>query len=192
MNPKISKVDLSKFQNRSFRRGAPLWKELGWLIISALFFNHSLAIINSIKVFLLRLFGAKIGQGVLIKPSVSIKFPWKLTIGDHVWIGKKVWIDNLDQVLIQDQICISQGAMLLSGNHDYTKATFDLIVKPITIKSGAWIGAKAVVCPGITVHSHAVLSVGSVATKDLEPYTIYQGIPAIRIRDRIIEMDEKT
>jgi putative colanic acid biosynthesis acetyltransferase WcaF len=143
--------------------------------------------ISAVKVVLLRLFGAKIGKGVVIKPNVNIKYPWLLEIGSYVWIGEQVWIDNLANVIIGDHVCISQGALLLCGNHNYKKPSFDLLVGKITIEEGAWIGAKAVVCPNVTVHSHAILSVVSVATKNLEPYAIYQGNPAIKIRDRKIE-----
>lgn len=153
---------------------------------SAIFFRHSLALTNGLKVWMLRQFGAKIGRGVLIKPSVHIKFPWKLTIGDHVWIGEKVWIDNLAPVQIGSHTCLSQGAMLLCGNHNYKNLAFDLITGPITLEEGVWIGAKAIVCPGVTAHSHAVLTVGSVAADDLAPYQIYQGNPAIKKKERII------
>tara|TARA_B100000809_G_scaffold264490_2_gene320475 strand:+ start:1014 stop:1424 length:411 start_codon:yes stop_codon:yes gene_type:complete len=135
----------------------------------------------------LRLFGAKIGKGVVIKPKVNIKYPWKLSIGDYSWIGEKVWIDNLDHVTIGKNCCLSQEAMLLSGNHDYSNPSFDLIVKPIILNDGSWVGAKSVVCPGVTLYEHAILAVGSIATKNLEANSIYQGNPAIKIKDRIIE-----
>ncbi|NET34794.1 MAG: colanic acid biosynthesis acetyltransferase WcaF [Cyanothece sp. SIO1E1] len=180
-------ADLSTFKNGEFNRGAATWKEILWIITSSLVFNHQLAVINSLKVVFLRFFGAKVGHNVVIKPTVFIKFPWKLSIGNDVWIGEKVWIDNLDEVIIEDNTCISQGAMLLCGNHNFSTTSFDLITKPITIKHGAWVGAKATVCPGVTLHSHAVLTVGSIATKDLEPYCIYQGNPAKKIKSRVIE-----
>ncbi len=88
-------------------------------------------------------------------------------------------------VVIGKHVCISQEAMLLTGNHNYKKPTFDLITRPIVLEDGSWIGAKAIVCPGVTVASHAILSVGSVATKDMETYMIYQGNPAISVRKRI-------
>ena len=135
----------------------------------------------------MRLFGAKIGKGVVIKPSVNIKYPWFLEIGDHAWIGEKVWIDNLVPVKIGPNVCISQGAMLLTGNHNYKKETFDLITGEIILEEGAWIGAKAVVTPGVTCKEHSVLAVSSVAVEDLEPYTVYQGNPAKPIRKRTIE-----
>ena len=175
---------LNTFQNPDFNRGASRWQELLWMIASALFFRHSLAVWNGGKVWLLRRFGARVGQGVRIKPSVHIKFPWKLRIGDHIWIGEKVWIDNLAEVTIGDHVCISQEAYLLTGNHNYKKPTFDLLTQPITLKTGSWIGARAVVCPGVTVGESAILTVGSVATKDLEANGIYQGNPAKCIRNR--------
>lgn len=181
-------TNLAKFSNPHFQRGASRWKELLWMLVSALFFRHSLAVGNGLKIRLLRRFGAKVGKGVLIKPSVQIKFPWKLTIGDHCWLGEGVWIDNLDQVTVGSHVCLSQGVMLLCGNHNYKKSTFDLITAPIILEDGAWIGARSLVSPGVRVGSHAVLAVQSVATGDLEPYSIYKGNPATKIRDR--KMDE--
>ena len=187
MPPSKKQVRLSSFKNHSFHRGASFVKEVFWILTSFFFFTNGLSIGNRIKTFLLKLFGAKIGKDVTIKPKVHIKFPWKLVIKDNVWIGEKVWIDNLDEVTIEDNSCISQGAMLLCGNHNYTTTSFDLITKPIIIKPGAWVGARAVVCPGVTLHSHSVLTVGSIATKDLEPYTIYQGNPAKEVKSRVIK-----
>ena len=182
----MNKVELNTYQNPEFDRGASKLRELLWMFCSALFFQHSLAGLNSFNVFLLRRFGATIGKGVLIKPNVRIKFPWKLAIGDHVWIGEQVWIDNLSSVSIADNVCLSQGAMLLCGNHNYKLASFDLMVAPIHLEEGVWIGTKAIVCPGVRCKSHAVLSVASVATADLEAYTIYQGNPAQAIKTRVI------
>ena len=139
------------------------------------------------KIWMLRKFGAKIGKGVFIKPSVNIKYPWTLEIGDYSWIGENVWIDNLAQVKIGSNVCISQGAMLLCGNHNYKKPTFDLMVGEITLEDGSWVGAQSVVCPGVTLHTHAVLGVGSVAHHDLDAYGIYQGNPARKVRERVID-----
>ena len=142
--------------------------------------------VSSLRCVFLKLFGAQIGNGVVIKPGVNIKYPWKLVIGNYSWIGEDVWIDNLESVKIGDNCCISQGAMLLCGNHNYKRQTFDLIVKPIVIEDGAWVGAQSTVCPGVTMHSHSVLCVGSVANKDLEAYGIYKGVFAEKISTRNI------
>jgi putative colanic acid biosynthesis acetyltransferase WcaF len=179
------KTDLSKFNNSCYKPGASALVRLLWYFTNAVFFNSAFPII-SIKLFFLRLYGANVADGVVIKPYVNIKYPWKLTLGKNVWLGEKVWIDNLANVTIGDNACVSQGAMLLCGNHNYKKATFDLIVKEIILEEGVWIGAHSVVCPGVVCSSHSVLSVNSVAVTNLESYTIYQGNPAIAIRKREI------
>lgn len=178
-------TDLSRYNNSSYRPG-PNWKIVAWFLVNPIFLNSYLPIPVSVKRLILRVFGAKIGEGVMIKPRINIKYPWLLSVGNHVWIGEQVWIDNLVNVVIGDNACLSQGAMLLTGNHDYSSSTFDLKTAPITIEEGVWIGAKAVVCPGVKCHSHAVLTVGSVAVKDLEAYNIYQGNPAQWVRERNI------
>lgn len=176
--------DLSRFDNSWYSHGRPLCTRLAWILVNAFFFVNPAFPFTGIKPRLLRLFGAKVGKGVVIKPQVSIKHPWFLEIGDHVWIGEQAWIDNLGLIRIEDHVCISQGAMLLTGNHNYKKPEFDLMVGPITLKKSCWIGARSVVCPGITVGESAVLSVASVATKDLDAGQIYQGNPAIKVRAR--------
>lgn len=180
-------VALNTYNNEHFNPGGNALKRLCWYGMNELIFRTGWFPVSGLKTFLLRLFGATIGKGVTIKPHVNIKYPWFLKIGDHVWIGENVWIDDLTHVEIGSHVCISQGAMLLTGNHNYKKSTFDLEVKGITLKEGVWIGAQAVVCPGVTCFSHSVLSVLSVATGDLDEYGIYQGNPAVRIRTRIIE-----
>ena len=124
------------------------------------------------------------GKGIIIKQGVNVKYPWRLQIGDHVWFGENVWIDNLVDVEIASNTCISQGAMLLTGNHNYKKPTFDLITGPINIEEGVWIGAKTTVCPGVRCKKYSVLTVGSIACTDLEESLIYQGNPAEPKRKR--------
>lgn len=138
------------------------------------------------RIALLRMFGARIGSGLVIKNGVNVKFPWKLTVGRDCWLGEGCWIDNLDEVVIGDDVCISQGAMLLTGNHDYSVASMPYRNAKIRVYDGAWIGARAVVCPGVRVGVDAVLTVGSVATHDLADSTIYQGNPAQEVRKRTV------
>jgi len=180
------KTNLASFNNSHYRPGAGRLKMVLWYLVNAWFINSFLPF-SGFRVFLLRLFGAKIGAGVVLKPYINVKYPWKLVIGDHCWIGEQVWIDNLDDVQIGSHVCVSQGAMLLCGNHNYRKSSFDLTTGPITLEDGVWIGAKTVVCPGVVCHSHSVLTVGSVATRNLEAYTICAGIPATAMRKREIE-----
>lgn len=180
------KTDLSAFNNSWYQPGSVL--KIGiWQLFSALFLINHLSVISSLKVAVLRMFGAKIGTGVVIKQGVRIKYPWLLEIGNHVWIGECCWIENHALVKIGDHVCLSQGAMLLCGNHNFKKSEFDLMVGEITLEDGVWIGARSLVCPGIICKSHSVLSVESVASNNLEPYSIYRGNPAVKIRDREIE-----
>jgi putative colanic acid biosynthesis acetyltransferase WcaF len=182
------KLALDQYNNDWFKKqiGASAFKQICWYFCNVIFFINPLNPGSSIKVALLRLFGAKIGKGVLIKPGVNIKYPWKLEIGDHSWIGEKVWIDNLASVEIGSHVCISQGAMLLTGNHDYTKKSFDLMISKIKLENGVWIGARSLVCPGVVCAEHSVLAAQSVASKNLEAYSVYQGDPAIFVKERKI------
>ena len=181
------KVVLSTYNNSWYNPGGTSIKRLLWYFINIIFFKNAYNPVSGIKVKLLRMFGAKVGMNVTIKPAVNIKYPWRLSIGDNVWIGENVWIDNLADVTIEDNVCISQGALLLCGNHNYKKSTFDLMIGEIILKEGSWVGAKSVVCPGVTLESHAVLGVNSVANRNLEAYYIYQGNPAQKVRYRNIE-----
>src|ERR1044071_932620 len=171
------KTDLSAYNNSWYKPGSVI-KRFLWHYTNAIIFKSGLFPFYTIKVFFLRVFGAKVGKGVHIKPFVTIKYPWFLTMGDFVWIGENVWIDNLADVSIGNNVCLSQGAILLTGNHDYSKPGFDLLLKKIVIEDGVWIGAGAIVCPGVICKNHSVLMVASVATKDLEQYCVYGGNPA--------------
>lgn len=186
-------MHLAAFSAAGFDKGAGLLKQTAWYFVNALIVRASWNPFMGIKIALLKMFGARIGRGLIIKNNVNVKFPWKLTIGDDCWIGEGVWIDNLDMVTIGNDVCISQGAMLLTGNHDYTQPSMPYRNAPIRIDSGAWIGAKAVLCPGVNVYANAILTVGSIATTDMQPATIYQGNPAKEIRKRKMKSEtEKT
>ncbi|CAN5398319.1 colanic acid biosynthesis acetyltransferase WcaF [soil metagenome] len=181
------RVDLSKFDNTKYKHGASTWKYYLWHFINTLIFMNPLNPSSNLRVFILRCFGAKIGQGVAMnKPNINIKYPWKLTIGNHVWIGERSWIYNMDEIIIGDNVNIAQGAMLLTGNHNYKSIEFDVFTKSIVIEEGVFIGAFSMVCPGVICKSHSVLAVNSVAKADLEPYTIYEGNPARPVRKRTI------
>ena len=180
-------VKLAFFDGSDFNKGAGFLKTTSWYFVNALIVRASWNPFMGIKRALLRAFGAKIGKGLVIKNNVVIKSPWNLVVGNDCWLGENCRIDNLDKVVIGNNVCISQGALLLTGNHDYTVSSMPYRNAAIHVEDGAWIGAKTVVCPGVTVHRNAILTVGSVATRDMEESGIYQGNPAIKIRDRIIK-----
>lgn len=156
-----------------------LWHFCGYRIV-----RSQTLVSYRLKAAVLRLFGAEIGKGVVIKPGVRVKYPWRLKVGDHVWLGEDAWIDNIEDVAISSHACISQGAYLCTGNHDWKKESFDYRLAPITIGTGAWVGAKSVVAPGAMVGAGAILTAGSVATRTLVPGGVYAGNPAIYLKDR--------
>ena len=181
----MNRTNLKAFNNDWYQPGGKI-KILIWYFCNLLFMKSGWMPFSNLKVQLLRMFGAKVGKGVLIKPCVNIKYPWKLEIGDHTWIGENVWIDNLGEVKIGAHCCISQGTLLLCGNHDYKKSSFDLIIRNITLEDGVWIGGNCVVTGGVTAKSHSVLAAGSVASKELSSYMIHRGSPAEPIKKREI------
>lgn len=181
-------VDLSSYSSRGFDRGASRLREAVWLVVNLILFRLCPFSLSSLKCSVLRAFGARVGRGVTIKPQVKITFPWKLEIGDHVWLGEECWLLNLEKITLGNHVCISQRAFLCTGNHAHQLPTFDLIVKPIRVEDGAWIGAGAWLGPGVKVGNHAVLAAGAVAVKDLEESAIYRGNPASRVKDRVISV----
>lgn len=182
----LSSIHLDQYSIGHYTPGASLIKQLLWFFLGDRLVQTHLIPISSFKVWVLRRFGAEIGQGVRIKPGVQIKFPWRLKVGNYCWIGENAWIDNLAPITIEDHVCLSQGIYLCTGNHDWSHPQFKLITASIHLKQGCWIAARAVVGPGVTVGEGAVLSLGSIAVKSLEPMTIYAGNPAIAIKPRLI------
>lgn len=183
-----SNVQLAQYTPSSdYTPGVSLFKQLLWFYVGSPLVISYWIPFSSLKVKILRLFGASIGQKVRIKPGVRVKFPWRLRVGDSCWLGEKVWIDNLAFVNIAHDVCLSQGAYLCTGNHDWSAETFDLRLGAITVDHSAWIGAKAVVCPGVNVEAGAVLTVNSVASKSLSAWMVHVGNPAQPTKQRVIE-----
>lgn len=179
-------VNLASYDNARYDPGAGGLTRLIWFLLNALVIQCKANPSSGIRVRLLRLFGATIGSGVVIKPGVNVKYPWHLRIGDHTWIGEDAWLDCLELIQIGAHCCVSQGAYLCTGNHDWSDPKFGLIVKPIVIEDGAWVGAKAVVLPGVTIKTHSIVTAGSVASKDTQPYMIHRGNPAEPVKERRI------
>jgi putative colanic acid biosynthesis acetyltransferase WcaF len=176
-------MHLDSFNNSNFNRGRSPLVEALWRATEGLLFKSWIPG-SSWRVGLLRIFGANLGKGVVIKPYVKVKFPWKLTVGDHSWIGEEVWIDNLAEVTIGKHCCLSQGAYLCTGSHRRDLDTFDLVTHPIYIEDHCWIGAKTQIAPGVTCGEGSVLSMGSMASSDLEKWQIHQGAPAVPVGQR--------
>jgi|ERR1700677_2654610 len=171
-------MDLSQYSVAHFDRGAPRFKEISWVVIKCIFFQTPWPWPSALRVWFLRLFGAKVGVGVVIRANVNITFPWRLTVGDHVWIGEEATILSLAQVTIESNVCISQRAYLCAGSHDFRSNTFDLQTEAIIIRSGCWVAAQAFVGMGVEMGEGSVLGAGSVLTQSIPHKSFARGNPA--------------
>jgi putative colanic acid biosynthesis acetyltransferase WcaF len=180
------KVDLSLTTNRDYVPGRPFIVRALWLIVEALVLGNPLATSYRLKRTALRLFGAHLGASIIIKPAVHIKYPWRLRVGNNCWLGERCWIDNMEDVTIGDNVVVSQGAYLCTGNHDWSDPGMGLTPQPIVIEDGAWIGAFARVAPGRRIAEESILMIGAVSLIDTEPRGIYAGNPAELVRGRTI------
>ncbi|ABE29140.1 bacterial transferase hexapeptide family protein [Paraburkholderia xenovorans LB400] len=167
--------------NYQARRGALV--ELIWFVLEACVINNKLLPLSSVRVALLRLFGAKIGTGCRFVHPVRVKAPWNLEVGDNCWFGVDVWIYNQTLIRIGSNVCISQGTFLTAGSHDMS-TTMDLHVAPIVIEDGVWITSKCVVQMGVTIGRSAVVTPLSVVHRSLEAEGVYGGNPCRFIRKR--------
>jgi putative colanic acid biosynthesis acetyltransferase WcaF len=174
----MSRIQLGNYQS-GFDRGASRLWEYSWILVSLFFFLPPIPLPSGIRVLLLRSFGAKIGSGVIIRHGVNITFPWKLSVGNSVWIGEGAKILNLAPVSIEANCCISQRAFLCTGSHRFSQPTFDLVTKPIEIKEGSWVAAQVFVGPGVIIGPNSMCVAGSVVLSDVPPDTTVIGNPAI-------------
>jgi putative colanic acid biosynthesis acetyltransferase WcaF len=171
-------VNLEVYDNSDFDRGAPRWKEAVWILVRFLFFQNAFPWSSPLRCALLRVFGAKIGRGVVIRANVNISFPWRLTIGDHVWIGEDVGILTLAPVTIESNVCISQRAYLCTGSHNFRREDFKLQVAPIVVRESSWIAAASFIAPGVEIGPGAIVSAGSVVFANVAPKMCVRGNPA--------------
>lgn len=170
--------DLSRFNpNDGMERGKPLIIEFFWYLTKMFFFLSSFPWPYRLKIGILRFFGAKVGDGVIIKPRVNIHFPWKLDIGNHSWIGEEVFILNFEKITIGNHVCISQRAFLCGGNHDYKDQTFKYRNGPIIIRDGAWIGAQTFIAANVEINENCVVTAASVVYQNQPENSICSGNP---------------
>tara|TARA_Y100001968_G_C19384572_1_gene732155 strand:+ start:860 stop:1411 length:552 start_codon:yes stop_codon:yes gene_type:complete len=171
----FQRLDLYKVKRKDHPGGSFLLRAL-WLLIARPMVSSYIP--GTIwRKFLLRMFGARIGKGGRIKPRLKVTFPWKLTIGHHCWLGEDLWIDNLAEVHIGSQVCISQGVYLCTGNHNYKSNLFDLSLGSITIEDESWIAAKSIIAPGSFIGKGSVVSLGTVINGTIPPGVIVKGNP---------------
>jgi putative colanic acid biosynthesis acetyltransferase WcaF len=182
----VARVDLSATSNRDYLPGKSLLIRAAWILIEALTIANPILTSYRFKRMILRFFGARIGKGLIIKPGVHVKYPWRLRIGDNCWIGERVWVDNMEDVSIGNNVVISQGAYICTGNHDWSDPGMGLSPRPVVIEDGAWIGAFARISPGRRLAEDSIVTIGAVLLTNTEPSGIYAGNPAEFVRWRTI------
>lgn len=181
------RVDFSNYSQGDYTPGRGKLIRCLWWVCSLLLFESGLCPVSGVLVVVLRCFGARIGRHVVIKPNVRIKFPWRFSTGDHVWIGQGTWIDNLAEVTLGSHVCLSQNVYLCTGSHDHRQPSFDLITRPITVADGGWICAGSILLPGTVLGREAVVSAGSVAQGEIPERAVVKGNPAVQVAERALE-----
>ena len=150
-----------------------------WILIEYFFVTNSLQLSSRVRAAALRIFGAKIGKGVILRPRLRVKFPWNLEIGDDCWIGEGVWIHNQAKVTIGHDVCISQETFLTTGSHDF-RNDMALTTEPVIVEDGAWICSRAIVTKGSIIGKSAVVPAGSLVSGKIKA----NSIGALKVRFR--------
>ncbi len=182
----MSAIHLGLYDNSWYRPGRSRLWQAAWFFVGLPILRSALLPSSGLRAALLRFFGAEVGTGVVIKPGVQVKYPWHLAVGDHTWIGEGCWIDNLTTVRLGSNVCLSQGVYLCTGNHDWKDPAFGLLVAPITLRDGAWAGARAMLMPGVELGAGAVAAAGSVVSGNIPDFEIHAGNPAQFAKHRLL------
>lgn len=176
--------DLSKFRMPPGFRGRPAWLVQLWWVVEALLFRPSPQFLYGWRRWLLRLFGARVGRDVIIRPTVRTQFPWKVSIGDYAWIGDDVVLYSLGDISIGRHAVVSQKAYLCTGSHDPQRVDFPIFSRPIRIEDECWVATDVYIGPGVTVGRGTIVGARSSVFKDLPAGKVCIGSPARVIRDR--------
>lgn len=172
-----SLVNLQQYDQSWYDPGRPKWIVLLWWIVQAMAFPLTLHAHHAPRRWLLRLFGARIGKQVVIRPSARFYYPWKIEIGDYSWIGSGVELYSLDQICIGNHCVISQNSYLCTGSHDASDSAFGLKIAPIIVENGVWIATSCFVGPGVTIGANTVVGARSSVFSDLPEKQICLGTP---------------
>lgn len=159
-------LSLKDFRGDGYERGRSVIVQIAWLAVRGPL--SMWCVPAALRVKVLRMFGAEIGDGVLIRHGVRIHWPWKLSVGDNCWIGESAWILNLEPISLASNVCVSQGVLLCSGSHQRMSPTFEFDNGEIEIKDRVWVGARAVVLRGVVLGERCVVGANVVVAKDLE------------------------
>lgn len=180
----INKVRLDQYEQPHYSRGRNGLIVLLWWFVQGTVFRFSLHNMYRWRNWLLRQFGASIGQDVRIRASAKFTYPWKISVGDYSWIGDGAEFYSLDKIMVGRHCVVSQNAYLCTGSHKLNEPDFSLITSPIMIKDGAWIASDVFIYPGITIHEMGVAGARSTVTKDIPYNEVHVGYPAKFLKER--------
>jgi putative colanic acid biosynthesis acetyltransferase WcaF len=178
-------VDVSEYRS-GFAAGNRIARGL-WGVVWVLFFRFTPVICFAWRHFILKLFGAKLGEGIHVYPSCRIWAPWNLEMGDYSCLSHEVDCYNVGRITLKEHATVSQYAFLCTATHDITDRGMNLVVKPISIGQGVWVCAKAYVAPGVTLGEGSVAGAGAIVTKDVAEWSVVAGNPARFIKNREVE-----
>lgn len=173
-----------------FRGRSAVYVQIWWFV-EGTFFKFSPQFLYGFRRWVLRFFGAKIGEGVIIRPSVKVTYPWKVTLGDHVWIGDDVVLYSLGEIVVGDNTVISQRSYICAGDHDYTNSSFAIRANPVHIGQSNWIATDVYVAPGVTIGNGNVIGARSSVFKDLPDSMVCLGSPCRPIKRRVMTGDHE-
>lgn len=179
-------VDLSQYDQSNFDRGRSSLVIVIWWFVQAIAFPLSLHNFNGFRSWLLRLFGANIGKGVVIRPTARFTYPWKVTIGDYSWVGDDVVFYSIDSIYIGSHAVVSQKTYLCTGSHDIHQCNFPLTTAPVRIGNGVWIATDCFIAPGVTIGANSVVGARSSVFSDLPPQQVAWGTPCKAHYERVV------
>jgi putative colanic acid biosynthesis acetyltransferase WcaF len=185
MTPSAPVQDLRSFRLPANFRGRPAWFVQLWWLVQATLFHGSPQVMYGFRRWLLRVFGARIGKGVMLRPTVEVTYPWKLTIGDWSWIGDHATLYTLGEIHIGANAVVSQHSYICSASHDYTAPAFEIYDDPVHIESEAWVASHVFVAPGVKIGRGAVIGARSVVLNDMPEMMLCAGYPAKPLRHRL-------
>ncbi|MDZ8170736.1 acetyltransferase [Microbacterium xanthum] len=170
----IPVIDLSKAPGERAAWDRPLWIIYLWAICEMLFVTNPWQISSTLRVRVLRAFGAEIGSGVVFRPRTRVKFPWKLHIGDRSWIGEGVWFHNQDAIRLAHDVVVSQETFLTTGSHDHRR-DMALLTAPVSVEAGVWVTARCVILGGTNIGRQALVAPGSIVRGDVPAGGLWEG-----------------
>jgi putative colanic acid biosynthesis acetyltransferase WcaF len=187
MASKKNYQDLKYFKDPPTVRGKSIAIVLLWKLVQESLFAWSPYFLYGWRRFLLRLFGAKIGRGVHVRPSARITYPWKLIIGDYSWIGDDVVLYTLGEIMIGSNTVISQLSYIYAAGHDFTIPSFDTYLKPVHIGNQVWVATDVFIAPGVSIGDAVVVGARSTVLNNLPEAMVCYGNPANPVKPRVMK-----